>query len=136
MKHLLAKHGAAAVEVEPGAMRLLGAWHWPGNVRELENELRRAVLLRKDPARLGPEDLSAEVRGGPPAGLPGRGAFDLRSVEIPEEGIDLAELERTLLGKALERTSGNQTKAAALLGITRQTLIYRMEKHGLKPGGA
>jgi two-component system NtrC family response regulator len=53
-------------------------------------------------------------------------------VEIPEGGVDLADLERTLLRKALEKTGGNQTKAAALLGITRQTLIYRMEKHGLK----
>jgi two-component system NtrC family response regulator len=130
--HLLAKHGAAGLQVAPEAMRLLAAWHWPGNVRELENELRRAVLLRKDPARVGPEDLAAEIRAGPPAGARGPGTFDLRAVEIPEGGIDLAELERTLLRKALERTAGNQTKAAALLGITRQTLIYRMEKHGLK----
>jgi two-component system NtrC family response regulator len=132
VQHLLAKHGAASVEVAPEAMRLLAAWHWPGNVRELENEVRRAVVLRRDPARIGPEDLSPEVRGGPPAGARGRGALDLRSVEIPEGGVDLAELEKTLLRKALERTGGNQTRAAGLLGITRQTLIYRMEKHGLR----
>ena len=132
VRHLLAKHGAAAVEVGEEAMRLLSAWHWPGNVRELENELRRAVLLRKDPARISPEDLSAEIRAGPPAGGGSPGRFDLRTVDIPEGGIDLADLERTLLRKALEKSGGNQTKAAALLGITRQTIIYRMEKHGLK----
>jgi two-component system NtrC family response regulator len=132
VKHLLAKHGAAAVEMSPEAMRLLAAWHWPGNVRELENEIRRGVLLRKDPARIGPADLSIEVQGGMPPGSRGTGRLDLRSVEIPEGGVDLADLERTLLRKALEKTGGNQTKAAALLGITRQTLIYRMEKHGLK----
>jgi len=132
VRHFLAKHGAAATEVDGEAMRLLAAWHWPGNVRELENELRRAVLLRRAPGRIGAEDLAAEIRAGPPAGAP-RG-FDLRAVEIPEGGIDLAELEKALLRKALERTAGNQTKAAALLGITRQTLIYRMEKHGLKGG--
>jgi len=132
VRHLLAKHGAAAVEVEPEAMRLLAAYHWPGNVRELENELRRAVLLRRDPARLAPEDLSPEVRAGPSEGARPRRAFDLRTLEIPDEGIDLAVLEKELLRRALEKTGGNQTKAAALLGITRQTLIYRLEKHGLK----
>ncbi len=132
VNHLLARHGAAGLEVAPEALRLLAAWHWPGNVREMENELRRAVLLRRGGGRLEAGDLSEEIRSGPPAGSLGPGRFDLRTVEIPEGGIDLAELERTLLRKALERTGGNQTKAAALLGITRQTLIYRMEKHGLK----
>jgi two-component system NtrC family response regulator len=134
VRHFLAKHGAAATDVDPEAMRLLAAWHWPGNVRELENELRRAILMRRTPERIGGEDLSAAIRAGPPAGAAGGGRLDLRALEIPEGGVDLAELERTLLRKALERTAGNQTKAAALLGITRQTLIYRMEKHGLKGG--
>jgi len=133
VSHLLAKHGAAGVEVDAGAMRLLTAWHWPGNVRELENELRRAVLLRNDTGRLTAADLSPEIRSGPPPGTAAPGRLDLRDLVLPEGGIDLAELEKTLLRKALERTGGNQTKAAALLGITRQTLIYRMEKHALKP---
>jgi two-component system NtrC family response regulator len=132
VKHLLAKHGSATVEVMPEAMHLLAAWPWPGNVRELDNELRRAVLMRKDPARVGPEDLAPEIRAGPTAGVRGRGNLDLRAVELPEGGVDLAVLEKTLMEKALERTGGNQTKAAALLGLTRQTLIYRMEKHHLK----
>jgi two-component system NtrC family response regulator len=132
VKHLLAKHGAASVEVAPEAMRLLAAWPWPGNVRELENELRRAVLMRRDPARVGVDDLGAEIRAGPPAADGAAGRLDLRALEIPEGGVDLAALEKALIGKALAKTGGNQTKAAALLGITRQTLIYRIEKHGLK----
>lgn len=133
--HFLALHGAAGVEVEEEALRALADHPWPGNVRELSNEMRRVALLRRDPGRLSLADLSPEIRAAPG----GRGRFpgrlDLRDVEIPEEGVDLAELERTLLRKAMERTGGNQTRAAALLGITRQTLIYRLEKHGLKEPG-
>jgi DNA-binding NtrC family response regulator len=50
---------------------------------------------------------------------------------LPEDGIELERLERELIEQALERTGGNQTRAAQLLGITRPTLIYRMEKHGI-----
>ena len=132
VNHLLAKHGAAGLSVAPDALRTLAAWHWPGNVRELENELRRAVVLRKDGGRIEAADLSPEIRAGPPSGARPAGRLDLRAVELPEGGVDLAVLEQTLLEKALQRTGGNQTKAAALLGITRQTLIYRMEKFGLR----
>jgi two-component system NtrC family response regulator len=129
--HLLDRHGAPGVTVDPEAMRILAAWPWPGNVRELENELLRAVLMRRDPTRIASADLSEALRAGPPAATPGTGTFDLRAFEIPDAGVDLAELEKSLLRKALEKTSGNRTRAAALLGITRQTLIYRLEKHGL-----
>ncbi len=132
VRHLLAKHGAASVEVEEEALQALSRHPWPGNVRELENEIRRVAILRGDPKRVTLADFSPEVRAGPAEGGRSRGGFDLRSLEIPEGGIDLAVLERTLLQKALEKTAGNQTRAAALLGITRQTLIYRMEKHGLR----
>ena len=104
---LLSKHGAAGLPVTPEAMRALCAWHWPGNVRELENELTRATLLRREPARLDAGDLSPELRAGPPPPA-GGAAFDLRAIEIPDGGIDLAELEKTLIVKALEKTGGNR----------------------------
>jgi two-component system NtrC family response regulator len=130
--HFLEKHGAPGVIVEPDAMRALAGWPWPGNVRELENELRRAALMRRDPARIALTDLSETVRAGSPPPVPGAGGLDPRTVSIPDGGVDLAELEKALIRSALLKTAGNQTKAAALLGITRQTLIYRMEKHGLR----
>ncbi len=52
-------------------------------------------------------------------------------LEIPDEGISLEEVEKALLKKALEKTGGNQSRAAQLLGIKRHALIYRMEKFGL-----
>jgi two-component system NtrC family response regulator len=53
-------------------------------------------------------------------------------LNLPEEGISLEELEKNLITKALEKHKGNQTRAADYLGITRPTLIYRMEKYGIK----
>lgn len=134
VKHLLAKHGGAGVEIDAAAMEALLRYRWPGNVRELENEIRRAILLRRQEGRLALDDLSAAVREGRAGGPTSeRRALDLEHVDLPEEGISLMALERVLLDRALARTDGNQTRAAELLGITRQTLIYRMEKHGLRP---
>ncbi|MCK6480254.1 MAG: sigma-54-dependent Fis family transcriptional regulator [Planctomycetaceae bacterium] len=132
LRHFLGKHRAAGLEVSPEAMKRLADWHWPGNVRELENEIRRAVLLRGSTGSLQPGDLSPEIQAGRPARGRGDGRLDLRTIEIPDEGINLSDLEKEVLSMALRKTGGNQTKAAALVGITRQTLIYRMEKHGLK----
>jgi DNA-binding protein Fis len=53
-------------------------------------------------------------------------------LELPDSGVSLTALERVLIERALAKTDGNQTRAAELLGTTRQTLIYRMEKHHLK----
>jgi two-component system NtrC family response regulator len=61
----------------------------------------------------------------------GGGAEDI-ILNLPDDGISLDELEKTLIMKALERQKGNQTRAAEYLRITRPTLIYRMEKYGLK----
>ncbi len=55
----------------------------------------------------------------------------LDRLEIADEGISLEAVERALLSRALEQTGGNQSKAARLLGLSRQTLIYRMQKYGI-----
>lgn len=133
VNHFLAKHGGASVEVDASAMQALVRYRWPGNVRELENEIRRALLLRAQEQVLALDDLSTHVREGRRGGVGGaHAAIDLERIELPEEGVSLAALERVLIERALARTGGNQTRAAELLGITRQTLIYRMEKHGLR----
>ena len=102
-------------------MDRLMAYHWPGNVRELENEIQRVLALGGD--LLGLEDLSAQIRGkgDPAAGIPD--GLDLRShVEV---------LERDLLEKALERTGGNQTQAAKLLGLSRFGLLKKLKRYGM-----
>ena len=119
----LADAGAAEVRLDPGFIDGLRRHDWPGNVRELENAIRRALVLRASPECLTAADLPPEV------GLP---ASPRPPIEIPDEGLSLAEVEKDLIRAALEKAQGNQSKAARLLGITRQTLLYRLEKHGLK----
>jgi len=121
--HFLAEAGAAEVRLDPGFIDGLRRHDWPGNVRELENAIRRALVLRASPELLTAADLPPEV------GLPARSR---PPIEIPDEGLSLAEVERDLIRAALEKAQGNQSQAARLLGITRQTLLYRLEKHGLK----
>ena len=115
--------------VTPGAMARLKAHPWPGNVRELRNALERACLLASSEV-IDEGDL---LLGRPaPAGTPGTGADP---VVLPPGGLVLEELEKSLVVQALERSGGNQTKAASLLGISRDQLRYRMEKHDLPSRG-
>ncbi|KAF0247086.1 MAG: sigma-54 dependent DNA-binding response [Planctomycetota bacterium] len=115
-------------ELTKEAMDKLMSYDWPGNVRELKNAIERAVLLGQG-ATIGADDL---VLGRPgPATTGEEGA---RLLKLPSKGIVLEELEKDLVMQALERTAGNQTRAADLLGITRDQIRYRMEKFGLMKG--
>lgn len=110
------------------AMARLQAYPWPGNVRELRNVLERIVILEADEV-IRVDQLPAEIRFGrnrQSAGQSTRVPFVL-----PEEGVDLEEVEKSLLKQAMERTRGNQSAAARLLGISRYALRYRLEKYGL-----
>jgi two-component system, NtrC family, response regulator AtoC len=104
--------------LSPGAASLLEQYQWPGNVRELRNAIERAMLL-VDRQYLEPEDFSL-TRSVSPV-----------KFELPAEGVKLEEVERQLLMQALERSGGNQTHAAQLLGINRDQVRYRIEKFGL-----
>jgi DNA-binding NtrC family response regulator len=130
-EHFVAKYaGERRRSVSEGALKALVAYDWPGNVRELESAIERAVLLG-DEERILLEDLPVAVRSG--AGIR-RGLMDL---ELPDGGIDLEELEKSLIRKALEKAEGNVTRAARLLGLTRRTLQYRIEKmEAPAPAGA
>jgi DNA-binding NtrC family response regulator len=109
------------------------AYAWPGNVRELRNVIERAVLLAEH-AILAPGDFDS-LRG-PAIGAAPAPAAAVSGVQLPPEGLRLDDLERDLIVLALERTHGNQTRAAALLGLHRDQIRYRMEKYGLKFPGA
>ena len=110
----------------PAAERALLAYSWPGNVRELRNLIERAVLLAESPD-LRPEDFETAYVLRRPEGGPAASDF-----QLPPEGLDLEDVERRLVVLALERTRGNQTQAAALLGLHRDQIRYRIEKFGLK----
>jgi two-component system response regulator AtoC len=107
--------------VAPAAMEKLKRHSWPGNIRELRNAVERAMLLA-DGDTLTADDFATALMG---ARLSER-------VELPPGGIDLEQLERSLLVQALERTSWNQTKAAGLLGLNRDQIRYRIEKFQLE----
>jgi DNA-binding NtrC family response regulator len=111
--------------IEPGAYDLLRRYSWPGNVRELRNVIERAVLLSKDD-RIGEEDI---VLGR--ADQHRIGEEDLAGLNLPPAGLDFHQLENKLLRQALALAGGNQTKAARLLNLSRDTFRYRLEKHGL-----
>jgi DNA-binding NtrC family response regulator len=130
VEHFLSKHGepGRTRRIAPDALEALVAYGWPGNVRELESVIERTLLLAEgDVIRF--EDLPAAVRMRTRAGsgIP---------VEIPDEGLDLEELERTLILRALDKSGGNVTRAARLLRLSRRTLQYRLEKLQGAPEGA
>jgi DNA-binding NtrC family response regulator len=107
--------------VTADAMARLRSYGWPGNVRELRNTVERAMLLSEHET-LGADDFTL-----------GAGAARLTDrVELPAGGIDLEQLERSLVVQALERTGWNQTRAAALLGLNRDQIRYRIEKFHLE----
>jgi DNA-binding NtrC family response regulator len=129
--HFLRKYseGRTPKPVREDALKTLMAYDWPGNVRQLESVLERAVLLSEGDS-LGPEDLPAAVRARINT------TADPIAIEIPETGIDIEGVERSLIVKALEKAQGNVTRAARLLGLTRRTLQYRLEKMQGAPNGA
>ncbi|MHB9112014.1 MAG: sigma-54-dependent transcriptional regulator [Thermoleophilia bacterium] len=109
-------------ELSVEGLRLLEDYYWPGNVRELQNAIERATILSRGKV-IGPDDLPAEVRKD--------ASLSSDTINLPAEGVALEKVERELIAQALERTGGNRTKAAELLGISRHTLLYRIEKYGL-----
>jgi DNA-binding NtrC family response regulator len=112
--------------VSIGAMERLMAYGWPGNVRELRNVVERAMILENKP-ELDVADLPAEIRDPSPAGP----ASVPDGFRLPEAGFPLRDIEQEMVKQALDKTRGNQTRAARLLSISRDALRYKMKKYGL-----
>jgi DNA-binding NtrC family response regulator len=108
--------------VSPSAMAALRSYTWRGNVRELRNAVERAMLLAE-----GSELNESHF----PMLSAGEGELSA-TIGLPVEGINLEDLERSLVVQALERSGWNQTKAATLLGLNRDQIRYRIEKFDLQ----
>lgn len=111
------RHGASDVVVPADVMELLESYHWPGNVRELENTVRGLLALKTDPA-VCREDLPSPVLDG---------AQEQSS--WPEAMPPLAEIERRHILHVMERTKGDVTAAANVLGVGRTTLYRRLKDY-------
>jgi len=115
--------------VDPAAMECLKTHDWPGNIRELRNVIERIMIL-ENKERIDLQDLPAGLRdGSPAAGRPERAAGD--RPPVPVGAVTLEQIERSAIRQALEQAGHNQVRAARLLGISRDTLRYRMKKFGL-----
>ncbi|MGZ4954757.1 MAG: sigma-54 interaction domain-containing protein [Methylobacter sp.] len=128
IKHFLAlfenAHTLTAPKFSKAALKTLKAYPWPGNIRELRNLCERLSILLAgrviEPENLPPEFTTRYISNTPAA----------TDFTLPENGLQLDTLEANLIHQALNRTNGNRSKSAKLLGISRDTLLYRMQKHG------
>ncbi len=128
LSYFAARTGRPVMGIAPEAMQALTGHAWPGNVRELENVMERAVALAvSDEVRLESLPLSIVA---PTASPP-----SLAQWAVPPEGLDLervvADLEKSLMQDALEKSGWIQTRAAQLLGINFRSFRYRAKKYGL-----
>ncbi|HEX2500032.1 MAG TPA: sigma-54 dependent transcriptional regulator [Methylomirabilota bacterium] len=132
-RHFLAKYsrqfGKPVTDLSPGVLDALERYHWPGNVRELENIMARSVALASEPVvQLDQIPLDVALAPAEPAA---EDQLNLREARH--------EVERLLILRALDRAGGNQTVAARLLGMHRNTLLVKLAQLGLRaaePGGA
>src|SRR5579872_7209834 len=113
------------IAVSQEAMRRLMAYHWPGNVRQLENAIERAVAFTAGKAQIDVTDLPVEIQAAEEPAVSS-------TVPLPEAGMDLeafvSNIERNLIARALERTSGNKGQAARLLNLKRTTLVEKLKR--------
>jgi two-component system response regulator PilR (NtrC family) len=131
VRHFLDKYSASAgravPELSEEAARFLESYDWPGNVRELENTIERAVALEPT-SIIRPERLPERILKYKPR--------NVTDIDLPEEGIDLeaylAQLEKDYIIRALQRTGGNQTRAADILNMSVRSLRHLLDKHKIR----
>ncbi|MFN8642449.1 MAG: sigma-54 dependent transcriptional regulator [Candidatus Binatia bacterium] len=132
LRDLCREYRLPARQLSDAALDAIRHYRWPGNVRELRNTLDRAVLFSDDDT-VGPDALALPVPisqvGAAPMAVGESG--ELR-FEIPDGGVRFEDIERALLVSALRKAGGSQSAAARLLGLSRDTLRYRMEKFGIE----
>lgn len=125
VNHFLEKFDPSrSKKISSEAMKILTLYNWPGNIRELQNAIERALIVCQGaeilPVHFPKELLNSLEKTSAPV------------INLTEGGFSLEEMEKHLIIKALEKHNYNQTKAAKYLGITRPTLLYRLQKYGIK----
>jgi len=127
IKHFLSicseNYSVTAPKFSKRSIKVLRSYNWPGNIRELRNLCERLSILLAgqtiEPENLPPEFSSCIA------------APDNSPFILPEIGLHLDKLEADMIHQALARTNGNRSKSARLLGVSRDTLLYRIQKHGI-----
>jgi DNA-binding NtrC family response regulator len=117
------EHAIPAPKFSKQALKKLRSYSWPGNIRELRNLCERVGILLAGKT-IGPENLPPEFTAAP-------SVKTTTDIKLPERGINMETLEVDLIQQALSRTNGNRSKSARLLGLSRDTLLYRIQKYGL-----
>jgi transcriptional regulator with PAS, ATPase and Fis domain len=116
-------YAIAPPKFSKAALKMLKSYSWPGNIRELRNLCERLSILLAG-RTIEPENLPLEF-------IRANNTPKATDFTLPETGLQLDALEANLIHQALNRTQGNRSKSARLLGLSRDTLIYRMQKHGV-----
>ncbi len=114
--------GKSILKVDEAGMKAITGYNWPGNVRELQSVLEKAVLMCESDT-IGLADIRGELKSATRPAM---------SIEIPDEGIDLEELEKELLVKAMARSNNVLAKAARLLDMNYDAFWYSWKKHELE----
>ena len=117
------RYGRTALRFSSEVFRIFQQYAWPGNVRELKNTVERLGILAASDI-IQPQDLPEEILQV----TAGSGELPF---SLPDSGLDLEALEKEILRQALAKHNGNRTHAARYLHMTRDTLLYRIQKFGL-----
>ncbi|MBF0380917.1 MAG: sigma-54-dependent Fis family transcriptional regulator [Magnetococcales bacterium] len=121
------KNSSPLTSISKSTMAVLNSYSWPGNIRELRNFCERVAILHAG-GEVKVENIPWEMRqeSNADANQTMGGLFTL-----PNEGLDFLQMERDLIGQALQRTNGNKSRAARLLGFSRDTFLYRIKKFSI-----
>ena len=125
LSHFAKEYKIDAPKFSKRSLKVLRAYKWKGNIRELRNLCERLSILLSG-RTIEPENLPQEFN--PRVNI---STTESSGYTLPELGLKLDSLEADLIHQALSRTNGNRSKSARLLGISRDTLLYRIQKHGL-----
>jgi DNA-binding NtrC family response regulator len=122
---------AVAARLAPETLRRMEAYDWPGNLRELRHEMQRALVMGAGRDEILEDDLSPGLRAPRPMDADAGAEADAAPSNATLEQ-KVTALERREIAQALAATSGNRSQAAARLGLSRQGLLNKMARHGLK----
>lgn len=121
-QQIAAQYDLPVARLSRDAIKRLQAYSWPGNVRELRNLCESLVVLLQDKTTIEASNLPAHISADPLAHC---------GFKLPPSGIKLDELEVDLLQQALQASAGNKSRAARLLGISRDVFLYRLKKYAI-----